>query len=58
MEMTKRSIPPSEPPDKKLEELRSIRQEIGALRHAFEEFCRVFLAANFPFGRANDRWRR
>jgi hypothetical protein len=58
MEMTKRSIPPSEPPDKKLEELRRIRQELSALRSDFVEFCRVFLAAKFPFGRPSDRWRR
>ncbi len=41
-----------------LEEMRALRREHTAFRKLFDEFCRAFLNARFPYGKPDDRWRR
>jgi hypothetical protein len=39
-------------------ELARIRASLERLESRFDEFCRVYLDARFPFGKPVDRWRR
>jgi hypothetical protein len=56
--MNDRRIPPNQPSDEYLDELRQIRREQAELRRRLDEFFGVFLNAKYPYGRPTDRWRR